>query len=186
MKRFALLAVAALIVLGYSGDVHAGGLTYSGYQPWWNPFALFRRPKITPEEERLQKFWHDYYDALHSYYGSLDHIDWVAYYKNHGYEINNGGSYTVGPNGTLVYSGGRIGGGGGIGGGNRTNYAPVVVTPGMSWAVPPQPLGGPPVVNGPLTAAPQPSGFQGYASPMAVYPGGGYAGQGYPMVYGQN
>ena len=24
------------------------------------------------------------------YYGALDHIDWVAYYKNHGYQINNG------------------------------------------------------------------------------------------------
>ena len=51
-----------------------------------------------------------YYDALKHYYGALDHIDWVAYYKNHGYAINGG----CGP-----YGGGRV------------NYAPVVVTPGM-------------------------------------------------------
>ena len=43
---------------------------------------------MTPEEERLQNFWHDYYDALKNYYCALDHIDWVAYYKNHGYQIN--------------------------------------------------------------------------------------------------
>jgi len=45
---------------------------------------------MSAEEERLQRFWHDYYDALRRYYGALDHIDWVAYYKNHGYQINAG------------------------------------------------------------------------------------------------
>ena len=66
-----------------------GSLTYSGYQPWWNIFA-HRNKCLTPEEERLQHFWHDYYHALKRYYGALDHIDWVAYYKNHGYQINAG------------------------------------------------------------------------------------------------
>src|SRR2546423_1201836 len=66
MKRFALLAAA---VVGLwclsSGTAHAswGSLTYSGYQPWWNIFA-HRNKCLTPEEERLQKFWHDYYHAL--------------------------------------------------------------------------------------------------------------------------
>ena len=32
-------------------------------------------PPLTPEEERLQKFWHDYYSALKNYYCDLDHID---------------------------------------------------------------------------------------------------------------
>ena len=27
---------------------------------------------------------------MKNYYGALDHIDWVAYYKNHGYQINAG------------------------------------------------------------------------------------------------
>src|SRR5437763_11460851 len=116
MKRFALLAAA---VVGLwclsSGTAHAswGSLTYSGYQPWWNIFA-HRNKCLTPEEERLQKFWHDYYHALKCYYGALDHIDWVAYYKNHGYAVNGG-----------------CGMGGGCG---RVNYAPVVVTPSMTWA----------------------------------------------------
>ena len=69
------------------------------------------------EEERLQRFWHDYYDALSRYYAALDHIDWVAYYKNHGYQINAAC--------------------GGMGGGcQRIQFAPVFVSPQMQWAVP--------------------------------------------------
>src|SRR5437763_16632989 len=119
MKRFALLAAA---VVGLwclsSGTAHAswGSLTYSGYQPWWNIFA-HRNKCMTPEEERLQKFWHDYYHALKEYYAALDHIDWVAYYKNHGDQINTG-----------------CGGPGGCG--QRINYAPVFVSPSMQWAIP--------------------------------------------------
>jgi hypothetical protein len=81
------------------------------------------------EEQRLQRFWHDYYDALRKYYGLLDHIDWVAYYKNHGYQINSGC--------------------GGPGGNCNINYAPVFVSPTMQWAVPAGgcppmgPMGGP-------------------------------------------
>ena len=91
MKRFALMVCAVVGLALSSTQVHAswGSLTYSGYQPCWNIFAK-RYKCLTPEEERLQKFWHDYYHALKSYYCALDHIDWVAYYKNHGYQINGG------------------------------------------------------------------------------------------------
>jgi hypothetical protein len=88
MKRYALIVGAVLgMVLSSSAARASGSLCYSGYQPWWNVFAC--RPKCqTAEEERLQHFWHDYYHALGCYYKALDHIDWVAYYKNHGYQIN--------------------------------------------------------------------------------------------------
>ena len=90
-----------------------GYLGYSGYQPWWNLFAK-RYKCLTPEEERLQKFWHDYYDAMKHFYLALDHIDWVAYYKNHGYQINGGC------------------GAGGPGCCGRINYAPVFVSPTLA------------------------------------------------------
>jgi hypothetical protein len=115
MKRF-VLVLAAVVGLSLSSTAHAGwhSLTYSGYQPWWNIFAK-RYKCLTPEEERLQKFWHDYYSALRDYYCALDSIDWVAYYKNHGYQINaTGGPY----------------------GSGRVNYAPVFVAPTIQWAVP--------------------------------------------------
>ena len=116
MKRFALLAAAVVVICLSSGPARAswGSLTYSGYQPWWNIFA-HRAKCLTPEEERLQKFWHDYYHALKEYYCALDHIDWVAYYKNHGYQINVGC--------------------GGPGCCQRINYAPVFVSPTMQWAI---------------------------------------------------
>jgi hypothetical protein len=120
MKRYALIVCAALGMVMSSGMARAGGtvLTYSGYQPWWNIFA--HRPKcMTCEEERLQHFWRDYYDAMRKYYCCMEHIDWVAYYKNHGYQIN-GGCGGCGPNGSSC----------------RINYAPVFVTPTMQWAVP--------------------------------------------------
>ena len=89
MKRFALILGALIGLLGASSSARASwaSLKYSGYQPWYNIFAK-RNKCLTPEEERLQKFWHDYYDAMQHYYGALDHIDWVAYYKNHDYQIN--------------------------------------------------------------------------------------------------
>jgi hypothetical protein len=133
MKRFALIACAVLGLALCTGRANAGwsSLHYSGYQPWWNICAC-RNKCLTPEEERLQKFWHDYYDALKNYYCALDHIDWVAYYKNHGYQINGGG---YGANGCCT----------------RINYAPVFVSPTMQWAVPNSCLGGPPA--GPAMAA---------------------------------
>lgn len=126
MKRVALVAAAVVALLGSAGSASASwhSLKYSGYQPWWNIFAK-RNKCLTPEEERLQKFWHDYYNALKNYYAALDNIDWVAYYKNHGYQINAGCGY--GP------------------GCGRINYAPVFVSPTLQWAVPNTCLSGPPV-----------------------------------------
>jgi hypothetical protein len=91
--------------------------------------ARSRSQRMTCEEERLQKFWHDYYDALNHYYKALDHIDWVAYYKNHGYQISGGCC---------------------SGGGCRINYAPVFVSPTMQWAGPSAAMSGPPA--GPSTS----------------------------------
>jgi hypothetical protein len=148
MKRFACLLGAVLAVLTTAEVVRAdtGSLHYGGYQPWWNIFAK-RNHCMSAEEERLQRFWHDYYDALRRYYSSLDHIDWVAYYKNHGYQINTGPAY--GP----------------YGGSQRVQFAPVFVSPTMQWAVPNSCLSGPPNAcpSGPPMAA-----FYGYGG------GGGY------------
>ena len=129
MKRFALVGCAVVCLALYAAPAHASwaALTYSGYQPWWNVFA-HRNKCQTPEEERLQKFWHDYYSALKNYYCDLDHIDWVAYYKNHGYQINGGCCNPCG----------------GPPGCGRINYAPVVVAPNLMWAVPQGAFNGPP------------------------------------------
>jgi hypothetical protein len=158
MKRFACLLIAGLgMVLATADSVRAdwGSASYGGYQPWWNIFAK-RNPYMSIEEERLQRFWHDYYDALRRYYGMLDHIDWVAYYKNHGYQINTGG----------------MGGcGGPCGGATRVQFAPVFVSPTMNWAVPNQMLSGAP----PGPGCPPMSAFQSFPN----------FGGGYPPPYGQ-
>jgi hypothetical protein len=125
MKRFVLLLCTAL---GLALTTHAAraseyGLTYGGQQPWWNVFNRHNRC-LPCEEQRLQRFWHDYYDALRKYYAMLDHIDWVAYYKNHGYQINAGCGGPCGP--------------------CNINYAPVMVSPAMQWAVPNGCMNGPP------------------------------------------
>jgi hypothetical protein len=138
MKRFALIVAAAFGIFLSSGTAHAGfgSLSYGGYQPWWNPCGWCKNKCKTCEERRLEQFWHDYYDALAHYYKSLDHIDWVVYYKNHGYQINGGccgGPSCGGPNG---------------GGCQRVNYAPVFVSPCMQWAVPGNCLNGPPAGPG--------------------------------------
>jgi len=156
MKRFALIVCAALGLLASNGVAHAGwgSLSYGGYQPWWNIFA-HRTKCLTCEEERLQRFWHDYYDALKNYYCALDKIDWVAYYKNHGYQINGACGAPCGP--------------GGAGGCPRINYAPVFVSPTMQWAVPNTCMSGPPAgpACGPGGCAPM------MGAPMGM-PGGGY------------
>jgi hypothetical protein len=150
MKRFAIALCAALglFVGGQSARADWGSATYGGYQPWWNIFA--HRPCLTCEEQRLQRFWHDYYDALRRYYGALDHIDWVAYYKNHGYQINAGcGGYGNCCN-------------------QRIQFAPVFVSPQMQWAVPNGALCGPPAGGG--------AGFcpPGGGPAMGGFPGSGY------------
>jgi hypothetical protein len=128
MKRSAIImcATLGLLALAETSQASWGSLGYGGYQPWWNVFAK-RNRCMSQEEERLQRFWHDYYDALRHYYASLDHIDWVSYYKNHGYQIN-AAQCCGGPNG----------------GCGRIQYAPVFVSPTMNWAVPNSCLNGPP------------------------------------------
>src|SRR5262249_10212957 len=79
MKRYALILCATLGIVLSGGVAQAGWCskcTYSGYQPWWN-ICAHRQKCLTPEEERLQHFWHDYYDALKNYYAALDRMDWV-------------------------------------------------------------------------------------------------------------
>lgn len=134
MKRFALIVAALGGLCLSNGTAHAwGSLSYGGWQPAWNVCAWGRNKCKTCEEKRLEQFWHDYYDALHRYYKALDHVDWVAYYKNHGYQINAG---CGGP------------GCGGPGGCPRVHYAPVFVSPCMQWAVPGNCLNGPPAGPG--------------------------------------
>jgi hypothetical protein len=142
MKRIVVMVCTVLGLAIGTNTCQAswGHLTYSGYQPWWNIFAK-RFKCLTPEEERLQKFWHDYYHAMKEFYCALDHIDWVAYYKNHGYQINACGPY-----------GANCG---------RINYAPVFVSPTLQWAVPAGVAGGPPV--GPPYA-------HGHTQPMVPFP----------------
>lgn len=163
MKRIVVMVCAVLALALSTGNCQAswGHLFYSGYQPWWNIFAK-RYKCLTPEEERLQKFWHDYYDSLRAFYCSLDRIDWVAYYKNHGYQINGGGG--CGP--------------AGCGPCGRINYAPVFVTPTLQWAVPAGAAGGPPV--GPPYGGMGGPGMMPYPMPpMAGGPMGGPIG-GFP------
>jgi hypothetical protein len=126
MKKFLAMTLSAMLGMSALAEpAHAtwGSCNYGGYQPWWNIFA-HRNRGLSCEEERLQRFWHDYYDALSRYYAALDHIDWVAYYKNHGYQINAAC--------------------GGPGGCQRIQFAPVFVSPQMQWAVPNGCLQGPP------------------------------------------
>jgi len=165
MKRFALTIGAALGMVLSSGMAQAGwgSLTYSGYQPCWNIFA-HRYKCLTPEEKRLQHFWHDYYHALGSYYKALDHIDWVAYYKNHGYQIN------------AACGGGP---GGGCGAPCRVNYAPVFVSPTMQWAVPNTCMSGPPA-GMPMGGMP----MGGAPCGMGGMPGAGMPGGGMPVAAG--
>lgn len=142
MKRISLIACVMIGLVWGTGSASAGWgqLTYSGYQPWWNIFAK-RYKCLTPEEERLQKFWHDYYHALKEYYSALDNIDWVAYYKNHGCQINCGGGGSCG----------------------RINYYPVFVSPRLEFANPSPSAGaGAPVYGGGLGGGgmPAPTGLQ--------------------------
>jgi hypothetical protein len=125
MKKFALMMVLGVAGFAFTaGNAKAdwGTCHYGGYQPKWAFWARHCKPGCCSEEERWQRFWHDYYDALQHYYDRLDNIDWVTYYKFHGYQINGGGAY------------GCCG---------RPTYAPVFVSPTIQWAVPSCPMPGP-------------------------------------------
>ena len=174
MNRLArtLCAVLALVLTASSAKADWAPLTYGGYQPWWNVFA-HRNRYMTHEEQRLQRFWHDYYDALHRYYRGLESIDWVSYYKNHGYRINGGGMGCGGPGGCD----------------GPVQFAPVQVSPGMQWAAPNAMSCAPP--TGPMGMGGMGMGGMGMPGPMAgpmAGPGfaGGYCpGPGGPPMGGQ-
>jgi hypothetical protein len=163
MNRYATLLIATLAVLGLADSAKAGwgSLSYGGYQPWWNILGIGKRHGQSPEERRLQRFWHDYYDAQRRYYKSLEHLDWVAYYKNHGQMLNG-------------YAGCGYGYGSGQNGCQQAQmpiqFAPVTVSPAMAWAVP--------GACGPTSCGPQgmAAGY-GYAPSQA---------QGYPPNYAPN
>jgi hypothetical protein len=101
MKRLAVLCALAL-GLAIAADVRADGLcpgcgahpafgghqplSVGNHQPWWNMIAA--RDKCRGRDQaRQQKFWHDYYRSMSAYYGMLEHMDWVSYYKHHGTPI---------------------------------------------------------------------------------------------------
>ncbi len=118
MKRLLLLPLAALGLMIATGQAHAWGW---GYKPCCNVHSGCP----CPEDQRLQRFWHDYYSSMRTYYGKAKKIDWVAYYKNHGTQMQPGCD--------------------GSGGGNpyqRVHYHPVVVVPQMQWLNPQSPVGG--------------------------------------------
>lgn len=161
MKRYATLLIATLAVLGLADAAKAdwGFLAYGGCQPWWNPFGIGKRHGQNVEERRLQRFWHDYYDAQRRYYRSLEHLDWVTYYKNHGQQIN-GGSY-----------------GGNAGCQAPVQFAPVTVSPSMAWANPSGAgangapgSGGYASIGAPAGPYAMPTGsiFPGYSPPSSV------------------
>jgi hypothetical protein len=182
MKRFASLLCAALVSLTAAQVARAdvGSLCYGGYQPWWNIFAK-RNHHMTAEEKRLQRFWHDYYDALRRYYQALDHMDWVAYYKNHGYQINGGCASTTPYN--TGCSNGQCGQYNGqcsqYGGTQPIQFAPVFVSPQMQWASPNGCPGGPaagPAIPGPgMGAIP---GLEGTSGMGSMYGTGSMNGYG--------
>ncbi len=54
---------------------------------WWERLADLA-PTWDVQDQRMQRFWRDYYDALSRYYRQLGSIDWVGYYKNRNYPIS--------------------------------------------------------------------------------------------------
>ncbi len=117
MKRIAIVLLAGLGMAISADPARAdwGTCHYGGQKPHW---AFWASKKACSEEDKWQRFWHDYYDALEHYYGRLEHIDWVTYYKFHGYQIN---AAQCGPYGNPCC---------------RPQFAPVMVSPSIQWAVP--------------------------------------------------
>src|SRR3954466_13043788 len=117
MRKVVLVLLAGLGLLMASGVSQAdfGGCCPGGYSPKWAFWARSNKCGYfcSEEEERWQKFWHDYYAALHCYYRKLDKCDWVIYYKYHGYQIGGGQA----PQACAP-----------------PVYAPVTVVPQMQWS----------------------------------------------------
>ena len=138
MRKYVLVLLAGLSLLlasnvaqadfgGSCNSCNTGGGSCAGKSGFWsrtNKVGYF----CSEEEERWQKFWHDYYRALGAYYKRLDRLDWVIYYKMHGY-VNGGGCQAPG--------GGCAPMGPGCAGCYyaKPQYAPVFVQPQMTWGV---------------------------------------------------
>ena len=81
MRRFILLTCAPLAFFLTETSSRA-----DGYCPWYNIVAA-RHNNYPKEMARINGFWQGYYGSMQNYYGNLSHLDWVAYYKNHGTPI---------------------------------------------------------------------------------------------------
>jgi hypothetical protein len=83
MNRTVVLVTVGLALGVGASPAHAGwGPVAAGVkQPWWNVFARGNSP-LTPEEDRLQRFWIDYYGAMGEYFQALDAIDRARYERN--------------------------------------------------------------------------------------------------------
>jgi hypothetical protein len=104
VKRFSLSLLALGLLAIVTSDL------------WSHPTGTSRRNSrcFSPEEKRLNRFWHDYYDSMRAYYHNVSRIDWVAYYKNHSC-----------PNSHPLCNGQCI-----------IQHSPVVVVPGMQYLQP--------------------------------------------------
>src|SRR5207247_652664 len=70
MKKLALmfvLGIAGLACSATSAKADWGCCHYGGYSPKWCFWSRHCKPGCCSEEERWQRFWHDYYHALHVY-----------------------------------------------------------------------------------------------------------------------
>jgi len=122
MKRFVVFGwVTLTFALGTWASAAADEPNKGGDKPWYDIFTK-KYKNLTSEEERLQKFWHDYYDSVRRYYAQLDGVDWNEYYKNRGYKVSG-----TGP-GCPECQGAK-----------RIPFAPVFVSPSLQWAAPGSP-----------------------------------------------
>lgn len=176
MKRIALLAIMVFSVIGgvaaSSARADWQSLSYGGHQPLWNPMHYFNNCHLNCEERKLQRFWHDYYNAQRRYYHSLSHLDWLTYYKNHGQCVGGGAPGPYGQGGPM-------------------QYAPVTVAPQMNWANPQNagyypnmgvPGQGAPGMGAPGMGAGMPQGAGGMMPASYAAPGAFPGYYGYPSM----
>lgn len=89
MYRFMVLAVAALSFSPHNSPMPADGESPADRRDKAFPAAADPAlPDRPTDERRLQEFWTGYYQALKVFHDNLSELDWVPYYKGHGYRIN--------------------------------------------------------------------------------------------------
>jgi hypothetical protein len=128
MRRFILLTCAPLAFFLAAAETRA-----DGYCPWFNIIDA-RFNNYPKEMARINGFWHGYYGSMQNYYGNLSHLDWVAYYKNHGNPIG----CVPGP----------------CGGPSHVQMQPVFVMPTVQWGVPGTVIEPPLAPHGPTMVPP--------------------------------